>query len=389
MSLPNVNITLGNGNIGTVTLSDDGIAGLILTGKAVLSTLELNKVYVIASTGDLKKLGLTAENNPLAYKEVLGFYESAGDGAELHLLVVDAAKTLTEICSMEAGSPLKTLIDSAAGRIRLVGINRNPEAEYEPTVTSGIDQDVITAVTATQQVIDSYLKQIAPFVALLPALAWNGTTDSLYQPREGSQDSVSVVMASDGKYGASEYYSAAIGKVLGRLATCAVNISPARVRDGSLVAAGYLTNGKKPEESYSLWNALHDAGYIFYRTYIGKNGYYLNDDPTAVATTNDYHRLSLTRVIQKALVICYKTYIDEILDSVAVDPETGKLPQPMCKYYEQLLVRAVNTNMEGEISGFTAYIDPNQDLISTNVLKVQAKVVPYRPAQRNQCGSVI
>lgn len=331
---------------------------------------------MIASTGDLKKLGLTAENNPLAYNEVLGFYESAGDGAELHLLVVDAAKTLTEICSMEAGSPLKTLIDSAAGRIRLVGINRNPEGEYEPTVTSGIDQDVVTAVTAAQQVIDSYLKQIAPFVILLPALAWNGTTDSLYQPRKGSQDSVSVVMASDGKYGASEYYSAAIGRVLGRLATCAVNISLARVRDGSLVADGYLTNGKKPEESYSLWNALHDAGYIFYRTYIGKNGYYLNDDPTAVATTNDYHRLSLTRVIQKALVICYKTYIDEILDSVAVDPETGKLPQPMCKYYEQLLVRAVNTNMEGEISGFTAYIDPNQDLISTNVLKVQAKVVP-------------
>ena len=158
MSLPNVNITLGNGNIGAVTLSDDGIAGLILTGTAVSSTLELNKVYVIASTADLKKLGLTAENNPLAYKEVLGFYESAGDGAELHLLVVDAAKTLTEICSMEAGSPLKTLIDSAAGRIRLVGINRNPDAEYEPTVTSGIDQDVVTAVTAAQQVVESYLK---------------------------------------------------------------------------------------------------------------------------------------------------------------------------------------------------------------------------------------
>ena len=44
MSLPNVNITLGNGNIGAVTLSDDGIAGLILTGTAVSSTLELNKV---------------------------------------------------------------------------------------------------------------------------------------------------------------------------------------------------------------------------------------------------------------------------------------------------------------------------------------------------------
>ena len=65
MSLPNVNITLGNGNIGTVTLSDDGIAGLILPGKAVSSTLELHKVYVIASTGGMKKLGLSAEKNPL------------------------------------------------------------------------------------------------------------------------------------------------------------------------------------------------------------------------------------------------------------------------------------------------------------------------------------
>lgn len=32
--------------------------------------------------------------------------------------------------------------------------------------------------------------------------------------------------------------------------------------------------------------------------------------------------------------------------------------------------------MEGEISGFNAYVDPKQDLISTNVLKIQAKIIP-------------
>ena len=42
-----MNITLGNGNIGTVTLSDDGISGLILSGKAVNDTLALDKVYVL------------------------------------------------------------------------------------------------------------------------------------------------------------------------------------------------------------------------------------------------------------------------------------------------------------------------------------------------------
>ncbi len=376
MALPNVNITLGNGNIGSVTLSDDGIAGLIVTGTSVSTTLALEKVYVLSSTADLKKLGITEENNPLAYKEVTAFYATAGDGAELHLLVTDEENALTEICAATAGSPLKTLVDSAAGRIRLVGININPGSEYEGTVTSGIDQDVVTAVTAAQQVADSYLSQIAPFVVLLPALGWNGQTTSLYQPREGSQNSVSLVMASDGKVGNGKYFSAAIGQVLGRLATCAVNISIARVRDGSIAAAGYLTDGKTPEEDFSLWNTLHDAGYIFYRTYIGKNGYYLNDDATAVATTDDYHRLCLTRVIQKALVICYKTYIDEILDSISVDPETGQVSQPMCKYYEQLLVRSINTNMDGEISGFTAYIDPAQDLITSGRLSIQAKIVP-------------
>lgn len=376
MSLPNVNITLGNGNIGTVTLSDDSIAGLILTGKAVGSTLALDKVYILAGTSDLKKCNITKENNPLLYKDIMAFYTAAGDGAELHLLVVEEDTTLTEICAMDDGAPLKKLIDSAAGRIRLVGINVNPGSTYEATVTKCIDQDVVTAVTAAQQVVDNYMEKIAPFVVLLPALAWNGETSGLYQPREGSQNCVSVVMASDGKAGEGKFYSAAIGQVLGRLATCAVNISIARVRDGSIAAEGWLTDGKTPEEDYSLWNTLHDAGYIFYRTFIGKNGYYLNDDPTAVATTDDYHRLSLTRVIQKALVICYKTYIDEIMDSIEVDPDTGQVPTAMCKYYEQLIIRNINVNMEGEISGFTAYVDPAQDLISTNSLKIQAKIVP-------------
>nr|DAO56098.1 MAG TPA: tail sheath protein [Caudoviricetes sp.] len=376
MSLPNVNITLGNGNIGTVTLSDDGIAGLILTGSAVEGKLALNKVYVLSSSNDLSKLGIDKESNPLVYKDVSAFYTTAGDGAELHLLVVSEATTLTQICSAEAGSPLQTLIDSAAGRIRLVGVNRNAPASYAPTIEKCIDKDVVTAIAAAQSVVKAYMAKIAPFVVLLPAIAWSGETDSLYQPRGGSQNSVSVVLASDGLYGGSKLYSAAIGQVLGRAATCAVNISIGRVKDGSIAADGYLTDGKKPEEDYNLWNILHDAGYIFYRTYIGKNGYYLNDDATAIATTDDYHRLCLIRVIQKAVVICYKTYIDEILDSIMVDADTGQLSQPVCKSFEQSIIRSINTNMDGEISGFKAYINPDQNLISTGSLKVQCKIVP-------------
>ncbi|KAA6346436.1 hypothetical protein EZS27_006086 [termite gut metagenome] len=376
MSLPNVNIVLGNGNIGSASLSDDGIAALVLTGAEVGETLILNTPYTLAGSADLKKLGVTQENNPLIHKDVSAFYKSAGEGAELHLLVCSNETTLTQICSASAGSPLRTLLDSAAGRIRLVGVNRNAPKEYIPTLSGCIDADVITATSAAQANALSYLGQIAPFVALIPAIGWNGETASLYQPREGSYNSVSVLLASDGKFGESELYSAAIGQVLGRAAKSAVNISIARVRDGAIAATGFLTDGKTPEEHFSDRNLLHDAGFLFYRTYIGKNGYYLNDDATAAPTTDDYNRLCLTRVIQKAVVICYKTYIDEILDSLNVDAETGKLPQPLCKAFEQYVVTGINTNMGTEISGFTAFINPDQDLITSGKLDVQCKIVP-------------
>lgn len=44
MALPNVTINLENGNLGRIAQSDDGVAGLILTGAAVSDKLALNEV---------------------------------------------------------------------------------------------------------------------------------------------------------------------------------------------------------------------------------------------------------------------------------------------------------------------------------------------------------
>lgn len=376
MSLPNVNITLGNGNMGTVSLSDDGVAALILTGAAVAGMLELNKVYVLGSTQDLKKYGIEAATNPLLYKDIAAFYTSAGDGAELHLLVVSEATTLTQICAPDADAPLKKLINSAAGRIRLVGINRNTPPDYAVTEEKGLDADVVTAITAAQTVAEGFLVSIAPFRVLLPAIGWTGETASIYQPREGSFNRVAVVLASDGKFGDSKLYSAAIGQVLGRAAKIDVHQNLGRVRDGAITAKGYLTDGKTPEEHYSHWNLLNDAGYIFYRTFVGKNGYYLNGDAMATSTADDYCFLSSGRVIDKAVVIAYKTYIDDILDNIDVDPNKGTIPVPVCKSFEASIIRAVGTSMAGEISSFTAYIDPAQNVLANGRMSVVCKIVP-------------
>lgn len=376
MNLPNVNIVIGNGNMGNISLSDDGIAGLILTGAAVANKLELNKVYVLGSTLELTKLGITAETNPLAHKEVTAFYNVAGEGAELHLLVVSEATTLTQMCSQDADSPLRKLVNSAAGRIRLVGINRNTPADYEMTAEKGLDADVITAIASAHAVAEDFLTSIAPFRVLLPALGWDGQTDNLYKPREGSYNRVSVVMASDGKFGASKLYSAAIGQVLGRAAKISVHQNLGRVRDGAIAPKGYLTDGKTPEEHFSLMNLLEDAGYIFYRTFVGKNGYYLNGDATATDLADDYCFLSSGRVIDKAMVVTYRTYIDDILDNIQVDPAKGTIPVSICKSFEASIIRAVNTSMGDEMSSFTAYIDPNQNILANGQMTITCKIVP-------------
>lgn len=372
MALPNVTIKLENGNLGRVAQSDDGVAGLILTGAAVADKLALNEVYLINSSRDIARLGITAENNPLAHKELTAFYTETGDGAELYLLVVSEATLLSQMCSLEEGSPLKKLITYAKGRIRLVGINRLPSAEYSADTTeTGIDKDVVTAATAAQSVGESFARKVMPFRCLIPAAGWDGTTDKLYKPREGSTNRVGFVMACDDQANKT----AAIGQMLGRAARISVNQSLARVKSGAIAAEGWLTNGKTPEECDAMLDLLDEAGYIIYRSFPKKNGYYPNDDHMGAPLSDDYSNLNYGRVADKAMIYAYTAYIEEIQEDIETDDE-GNIPQEMCSYYERLIDNAVAVAMQGEISDFKSYVDPAQNVLSTRRMTVSCRIRP-------------
>ena len=255
----------------------------------------------------------------------------------------------------------------------MVGINKLPPAEYEADTAQGIDGDVITAMAIAQNVAAVYQEKINPFRMLLPAIGWTGSTENLFKPREGSYNRVGLVLAADKIIG--EIASPAVGRVLGRAAKIAVNYSIARVKDGAIAATGFLADGKTPEEHAGMLDALHDAGYIFYRTFVGKNGYYLNDDCMAAPMTDDYSNLNLGRVIDKAIVTAYGAYVDEIQDSIEVD-SNGQLPQYLCSYFEGKIENAVAASMQEEISGFECYIDPKQNILSTGRMKIICKITP-------------
>lgn len=373
MGLPKVKINLVNGNLGQTSITDDGIAGMILTGKAVDGTLELNKHYQLSSTRDLKGLGITEENNPLAFKEIRAFYAQTGEGAELHFLMVSEATTLTAMCDPADGSPLRKLIDAAAGRIRLVGINKLTPAEYEADTTQGIDADAITAAANAQQVAESYANQIRPFRLLLPAPAWTGTTENLYKPAESSYNRVAFILASDGAIAGE--YSAAVGMILGRAALMEPQQSIGRVKSGAIASTGYFTSGDHYLEKSGMAESLNDAGYILFIGLTAKNGCYLNGDPMAAPASDDYNQLHLGRIIDKAMIIAYTTYITEILENIAVD-EDGTLPSGACKSFEGMIENAVNSEMGSQISSFSAYVNPDQNILSTGKLEIDCKLVP-------------
>ena len=377
MALPGVTIELMSGGLGRVSATDDGVAGLLLTGTAVGSTLELNKHYQLSTTRDLDTLGVTAENNPLVNHEVRSFYAQAGDGSELHLLVVSEASVLEDMCDPSAGSPLCKLIEGAGGRIRIVGVNRLIGEEESPDTSQGIDGDAIAAAASAQQCAESYAEKIMPFRLFLPAAKWTGEVGT-YKPSGSSYNRVAMVLASEGEL--EGQYPAAIGMVLGRAAKLEPQQDLGRVKSGSLAADGYFTNGSNFLEKQGLAESLNDAGFIFFMHYPSKNGCYLNGCPMACAATDDYAVLNNGRVIDKAMVVCYDTYISEIMDNVVVDAD-GKLSSGVCTNFEAMVENAVASLMDGQISSFSAYVDPDQNILSTSRLEIECTIVPLGVAK--------
>ncbi|MCW3467636.1 DUF2586 family protein [Chitinophaga nivalis] len=367
MGLPKVAITLGNGNLGRSVATADGVAGLLLTGIAT-DALPLFAPKVIFSLEEAVALGITATTtNVAAYRHIKEFYDLAGNGAELHLMLVNDSFTLTQMADVTNEDGAKKLLDAAQGRVRLLGLTRQ-----SPTTDSqdGIDKDSLAAVLKAQQLALAYAAQYKPVRILVEGKSvLTESIATVKDLRTLNANHVGVVIGSTTNDG-----SAAVGLVLGRAAAIPVQRNLGRVKDGALPVLQAYINTRKAEEITS-GDLLHDKGYIFFRSFAGRSGYFLNDDPMCAPVTDDYSQLSLGRVIDKATIICYQTYLEELNDEISVD-ENGNLSIPVIKYLQNKIETAVNLGMADEISAFHAFIDAAQNVISTGKLTVKASIVP-------------
>ena len=325
--LPGIRIIYANGALGQVAAMADGCLGIVALGAKEVTgedKFKLGKAYTLRKLADLESLGVTSDNNPNLYRNIKEFYAEAGDGTELWLMGFAESETFANAFDKDNATGAKALLKASNGKIRgLIGF-KTPAGAYELTTTEGLDADVFTALPKAQQLGDWATDTLrAPILSLIEGYGYAGSPSTLKDLTETEYNRVGVVIGDT----TASSKNAAMGVVAGRIAASAVQRKISRVRDGALQPL-VLYVGDDPAELADL-ETINDKGYITFRTFVGKAGYFITDDNLATTPEDDYRSLTNRRVIDKAYRIAYARLIEWLNDEVPIS-KSGTLVPAWC-----------------------------------------------------------
>ena len=128
---------------------------------------------------------------------------------------------------------------------------------------------------------------------------------------------------------------------------------------------------------------LDDKGYLFFISYTGLAGIYLNDSYTATVLTDDYAYIESNRTINKAIRLVRSALLPKLAAPVKVDVKTGRLSPEVIKQFELTGKRALEVmSAAEEISDMEMFVDPLQDIIGSSELKIQFSIIPTGTARK-------
>lgn len=369
MPIPYVKIDFANGAIGTLAPEVDGVVGVIAMGMPT-SKLAADVAAVCYSLEDAETThDVNETDNPALYNFLKRFYEEAGNGAECWFVIVSNMVTLGDMFETSG----LMLCNTSKGKIRGLFALFAPDSTYTPTIVEGVDGQVWTGLTKAQTLADAQTAdKFAPIVCFIWANGFSGNAGVIRDLRTGLNNRVALIIADDVN---------SCANVLGRFAKNQVHIHIGKVLDGKLKTDTWKIAGKDSENYLSL-NVLNDKGYLFARTFTGKDGYFIADDNLATGYQDDYCYLTRRRTIDKAYRITYTTMVNFINQEVPINAD-GTIQHLFIKGWETTLQSAIERQMQGELSatdtdsGVQVYINPAQNVVATGRIEVAVKVRPF------------
>lgn len=383
MSFPSIDINFQNGAIGSVSVSPDGVLGLICNAEAVGTTFLLNTPYVVKGMKSVATLGIVDSiPNHKLYKFLQEFYNEAGEGTELWIMGVARTVKISEVFIPVNGvAPADKLTNTANGRLRGIITVFNPDNSYTHTIVNGLDSDVVPSITAAQTYSVNYTDtKKAPIFVLIEGYNFNGTITALPDLLLRSDNRVGVLIGdTEKRTGTTASKGAAMGLLAGRIAKNPVHVKIAKVIDGPVKSDNvYILDA--PVEEFDT-ESIHDKGYMTFRQHVGRSGYFFVEDHLACDTGDDYHFLVRRRVIDKAYRLAYDVMLDFLQGDFDLNAD-GTLSPFDATTIEGNIIRRIASEMtdNGELSvdksndkdkGVVVKMDLTNNMASNSKLKLE------------------
>jgi len=372
------------------------ISALIIATMAA-TALTVDTPTTVYNMNDVKALGITEEfdktNNQNAYRHVSEFYRMVGEGTELHLMLVDQATTLPDICENKA--PL--LLAHAKGAIKQIAIAVNLTDDATVVLLNGIPTEVYNAIAKAQALYDWADSKFMPCQVILECYHNTGSAASSANLRELENlkaDKVTLVngqdfLYADTKEGHAQKF-ADVGTVLGVMAKANVNqnIGNNEIFDLTDATKGVwiepgISSHKTNTELIEDLQTLEDKGYVFGVTYTGLAGVRFNNDhvcaPVEIDSDNrvNEHTIALGRTSDKARRELRSVYLPKVKTDWLLDETSGKLRPATIVALEDIGDKVfADMYRNGEITYGKTEVDPESDLIIKKQLIVNYVIVP-------------
>ncbi|NJM14014.1 MAG: DUF2586 family protein [Bacteroidales bacterium] len=349
MALPGVNIIIETGGIGRVDNPGNGIPGLLVQMAASPAGHAFGDVVAYKQWAEM----------PTELQAVpgLGLYFKEAPGYKVYIMPVASTTVIADLVNHQHATPYGAqLVQAGNGEIRFIGV-----------MGTLLAAGMVAARTNAQAFAEYFAAAQNPVAVFLPYSY--RAADTPANLKAGSQNRVGIAVS---------YRGDEIGLLMGTLAKSQVHQHPGKVKNGSLpMVTAYLDGVAATliEDQMTMVETLHDLGYIMLRVIVGKSGYYWAGMPMATASTDDYATIVNRRTIDKAHVIAYATYIEELNNEVFVTSD-GKLQPGYCKEMEAKIEKAIDLQMGAEISGREAYIDTEQFILQTGQLDIRVSIIP-------------
>lgn len=364
--LNDITFVRANGGLGRPLAGEDHISGLLFYQASLPIGFGTDNIKQILDLPDAEDKGITADSAFRVLHYHISEFFRICDGATLFVGIYPENATFDEVVALQR---------FAEGKIRQTGV-------YTQTALA-------TPMIAALQERATELENEYRYVDILLSPDISSIADLVTLPDLRFQDKpdVSVCIAQAGDATGAELFESegksvgCIGALLGSVAYAKVNECIGWVEKfniaGTQLDVPAFGNGQLVKDKESALPTLNDKGYIFLRKLTGIAGSYWNDSHTCAAITSDYAYIEANRTMKKAMR-GIRTYLLPYLNSnVNINPDDGTIDAISIAVLENAAEKALEQmEKNGELSGYRAYINPDQNILATSELEIAIKNVP-------------